>query len=511
MNNTEYCRPAWTCGRYNKDKHVAIMYNLMAGFSFFFENYSADVIGLVLSVGRNGILDVSKMAEQTGVAIESIESFFKILVQNGLLTEHVYTEGEMAEYRRYLVKAKRNQPSWVDESTEQKLPMSTSNAEKMYYDAVDDGKTVCSCMFELTYRCSEMCIHCYNPGATRNDAEVSHRGDRQELNLDDYKRIIDEMDELGLVKVCLSGGDPFSKEFVWDIIDYLYKKEIAFDIFTNGQRLVKDVRRLADYYPRLVGVSIYSGVAADHDAITRIPGSWKRSMQVVKELSELAVPMNLKCCVMQPNLHSYYMVADIAKQYGAQPQFEINITESTDGDVCAKQLRLTEEQLQVVLRDKDLSLYVGKEVPNYGSYPIIKNRRSCNAATYTFCMTPDGSIRPCCSFPLDFGNLKERTVLTILSTSVLLKEWRNCTVESYEECGAHPYCDFCSLCAGLNFIEHNDYRKAAESNCYMAKVRYSVAKKLQESVTSNSRDEFFDSLHKLSQESNILHRQYKNG
>lgn len=26
-------------------------------------------------------------------------------------------------------------------------------------------------MFELTYNCSEKCIHCYNEGATRNDHE----------------------------------------------------------------------------------------------------------------------------------------------------------------------------------------------------------------------------------------------------------------------------------------------------------------------------------------------------
>ena len=68
---------------------------------------------------------------------------------------------------------------------------------------------------------------------------------------------------------------------------------------------------------------------------------------------------------MQPNVHSYYMVANLAKQFGAQPQFEINITESNDGDLCAKQLRLTEEQLNIVLRDNNLALYVGKEAPNY--------------------------------------------------------------------------------------------------------------------------------------------------
>ena len=297
------------------------MYNLLAGYSYFFESYSADVIGQVLAVPRNGAVDVKQIAEATGIAVESIKAFFDTLINVGLLTDFVPTDDDIKRMRSQLAEAKCNASITTEKTTKEKLPFDTSSAEQDYYNAVDDGMTVTSVMFELTYNCSEQCIHCYNPGATRNDSEVSHRGDREELNLGDYKRIIDDLCKHGLVKVCLSGGDPFSKPIVWDIIDYLYEKEIAFDVFTNGQRIVDKVERLANYFPRLVGVSIYSGIAEDHDAITRVKGSWERSMKVVQQLSDLAVPMNLKCCIMQPNLNSYYLVADLAKKYGAAPQF----------------------------------------------------------------------------------------------------------------------------------------------------------------------------------------------
>ena len=58
-------------------------------------------------------------------------------------------------------------------------------------------------MFELTYRCSEACIHCYNIGATRNNEERSGRAKLIELTLDEYKRVIDELYEQGLVKSVL--------------------------------------------------------------------------------------------------------------------------------------------------------------------------------------------------------------------------------------------------------------------------------------------------------------------
>ena len=501
-----YFRPRWTCGRYNSEKHVAIMYNLLAGYSFFFESYSADVIGHILAVNRDCEVNINNIANATGIAIESLQPFFMQLKEKGLFSDHIYNKEEIDNLRTQLAEAKKMQQSWGDKSVEEKLPMDTSSAEQRYFDAVDDGKTVCSVMFELTYRCSEKCIHCYNPGATRNDEEVSRRGDLQELTLDEYKHIIDDLNNNGLVKVCLSGGDPFSNKNAWDIIDYLHQKEIAFDVFTNGQRIINDVKRLADYFPRLVGVSIYSGVAEDHDAITRIPGSWNRSMRVVKELSELAVPMNLKCCIMQPNLHSYYMVANLAKEYGAQPQYEISITESNDGDLCAKQLRLTEEQLQIVLRDRNLALYVGKEAPNYGGRKHRMDMNACGAAGTSFCIIPNGNIKPCCAFPMDLGNIKMG--IHNIFKSHKLEKWRSTPLQEYTDCGKYDYCEYCNICAGNNYIEHGDYRKPAETNCYIAKVRYNLAQKLKRNYTEYTKEQFVDALLSLPTAKVTLQRIY---
>ncbi len=496
MKNTKY-RPIWTCGRYNAEKHVALMYNLLAGYSYFFESYSADVIGQVLAVPRSGEVDVKRIASTTGIAEESIEAFFDTLINAGLLTNFVPTADDIKKMRSQLAEAKRVASITTEKTTKEKLPFDTSSAEQDYFNAVDDGMTVTSVMFELTYNCSEQCIHCYNPGATRNDSEVSHRADREELNLDDYKRIIDDLCEHGLVKVCLSGGDPFSKPIVWDIIDYLYQKEIAFDVFTNGQRIVDKVEHLANYFPRLVGVSIYSGVAEDHDAITRVKGSWERSMKVVEQLANLAVPMNLKCCIMQPNLHSYYLVANLAKKYAAEPQFEININDSIDGDLCARQLRLSEEQLQVVLRDNNIAYHVDEDTPIYEGNSISDVVNGCSAAATTFSITPDGELQPCCAFPMSFGNLKKQSIGSVFNENQLLKEWRTVTLKQYEECGKHDYCGYCNLCAGNNYGEHGNYLKPAETNCYMAKIRAGLAKKLKQGLDSLQGQDFVTALKAL--------------
>ena len=478
VQSSKYYRPVWTCGRYNEKAQAAIYYNLIAGMSYFFESYSAMVIGEILSVPRNGEMDIEQISKRLNIAMESLAPFFKQLEQMGIVSSVLPNDDIIADYRRRVSEYNCQQTQTVEKTTQEKLPYAISNAEKLYTEKVGG---VTSVMFELTYRCSEKCIHCYNEGATRNDEEVSTRGDREELTLDEYKHLIDDLYEQGLVKVCLTGGDPFSKSFAWELIDYLYNKGIAFDVFTNGLRIVNDVERLANYYPRLVGVSIYSGIPEVHDYITRIKGSLERSLSVVRQLSALGVPMNLKCCVMRPNVKSYYLVADIAKQYGAVPQFEISLTDSIEGDRCvSKYLRMTPEQLEIVLRDDNIALYVGKEAPNYGGQQKSMDENPCGAGDNSFCITPEGNLIPCCAFHTLFGNIKEQSISEIIKESKELAYWRGLKLSDYEECGRYGYCAYCNLCPGNNFIEHGTPLKASEVNCYIAKIRFNLAQKMMQ-------------------------------
>lgn len=477
MANMFY-RPEWTCGRYNSEHGVAICYNLIEGMSYYFEDDSAEIIGSILSCPRNGKVDINEISLETNTDIDCLRAFFDELISLNLLMPSLPTKEDIMAYRENVCDFRRSSFHTAEKTTKAKLPVAISTAEMDYTERVGG---VTSVMFELTYRCSEKCVHCYNIGATRNDEEVSHRADVKELSLNDYKRIIDQLYDQGLIKICLSGGDPFSCSFVWDIIDYLYHKDIAIDIYTNGQLLINNVQKLARYYPRNVGVSIYSGDANIHDAITRINGSWEKSMDVVRQLTELAVITELKCCVMRPNVKSYWKVAEIAKKYGAVAHFEISITDSIEGDKCAsKYLRLTPEMLEVVLRDDNIPLYVGKEAPNYGGQRKDLNANACGAGENTFCITPDGDLIPCCAFHLSFGNLKHHSIKEILYNNPKLKEWQNLKLSDYEECGQHDYCDYCNLCAGNNYTEHGTPLKAGENNCYLAKIRHGLAYRMKD-------------------------------
>ena len=64
MSNKIFFRPPWTCGKYNAEKHVAIMFNLLSRMNDFFEEESADVVGMVLAAGRGGKVSIDEVSDK---------------------------------------------------------------------------------------------------------------------------------------------------------------------------------------------------------------------------------------------------------------------------------------------------------------------------------------------------------------------------------------------------------------------------------------------------------------
>ena len=84
-----FYRSIWTCGRYDADSHSAIMYNLLTGYSYFFEEESADVIGYVLNTPRDGNIEQEYIIEELMLDAENLFIFLEKLVQIGLLSGHI--------------------------------------------------------------------------------------------------------------------------------------------------------------------------------------------------------------------------------------------------------------------------------------------------------------------------------------------------------------------------------------------------------------------------------------
>ncbi len=82
-----------------------------------------------------------------------------------------------------------------------------------------------SCYLNLTTKCNLRCRHCFGGYST----EIQN-----ELSLDEWKKVIDELIQEKIFFVNISGGEPTQSPFFKEFISYLSKKGLHFILTTNA-------------------------------------------------------------------------------------------------------------------------------------------------------------------------------------------------------------------------------------------------------------------------------------
>lgn len=485
----ELYKPKWTFGRYHKTKSnsYALVYNLIESMAYFFEDESADLVQQILKVPKDGQISIHaiKDALDNKYSYEEIHDFLNELINVGLLTESLFTKEEIRNKRKAnsQLTLYTEQPLKSEEPIQDGLIFRQNNSENAYMDILEKEGIPFVVMFELTFNCNEKCVHCFNPGAARNDNETSKRTDFEEIDIAHYKKTLNDLQALGVVKIIITGGDPFVKKDIWKLIKLIYERDFALDIYTNGIGLIGREETLADFYPKTVALSVYSGYDFVHDRITRLKGSLKKTLSAAMKLADIGVPLIFKCPIMYHNATSYYTVAELAKEHGASTLFDISLIDSIDGDTAiTEQLQVTGELLEVILSDPRVSLHVGKDVPNFGKQDRDNSQPFCRAGTVFMNITPDGFVTPCNSFPTQFGNIRNQSFVEIWNESKSLNILKQTVIGDFKECNTQEICGYCSRCPGQSFVEHGNALKASKVNCRIATARMNLAKKLQSGI-----------------------------
>ncbi|MBK9320804.1 MAG: radical SAM protein [Bacteroidetes bacterium] len=141
-----------------------------------------------------------------------ISEFSDELISVGLLTEGLLSESVIKENREILGELRKKQSIEIQKTVQERLPFQQNDAEDTYMNLIEKPRIPFVVMFELTYSCNEKCVHCFNPGAARNENEKSTRTDRKEIDISHYEKLLNDLQQMGVVKIIITGGDPFVKK-----------------------------------------------------------------------------------------------------------------------------------------------------------------------------------------------------------------------------------------------------------------------------------------------------------
>lgn len=281
----------------------------------------------------------------------------------------------------------------------------------------------------VTYRCNARCNMC--------DCFKDPTKPSEEITLETIKKL----PEMAFTNI--TGGEPFVRQDIPEIVRELYKKSDRIVISTNGY-FTDRIIDLCKQFPK-VGIRIsIEGLQETNDKIRGIPDGFNRGYNTLKTLVEMGHPdVGFGMTVQDMNCEDLVPLYNIANDMGMEfatatlhNSFYFRKTDNKIDDklkVVQNFEKLINELLKSNSPKKWFRAYFNHGLINY----IYGNKRllPCDMSRNAFFIDPFGDVIPCNGMAEKavMGNLKEQT-WEELWNSEQAKEVRRCTKNCDRNC-----------------------------------------------------------------------------
>lgn len=319
-----------------------------------------------------------------------------------------------------------------------------------------------SVSLELTYRCSERCIHCYVDDGCRCNPEP-------ELTMEEYKDILHQLREMGCINLLLTGGEVCLHKHFIEIARYAVSQGFLVDVYTNGISMTDEqFDELCEMKVNSVSFSLYSGVPEIHDAITKVPGSFERTVKRMMMFKCAGVDTYIKTVVIQQNLDSLHTLFELGKRLRIEVAPATSISDTHSGQ-SANTCRLqTQEQ-----RIKAIHLIRTYNPSSGPSGERDLDGTVCNAATTGLSVDPYGGVHPCLAFPEPVGSVRESTIREIWENAPLMRQIRSLRFrELSADCSSCACAGKCAVCLGAAYVESGGKLCPSSDTCQWTQAKY---------------------------------------
>jgi radical SAM protein with 4Fe4S-binding SPASM domain len=306
--------------------------------------------------------------------------------------------------------------------------------------------TPLSVHLDVTYRCNERCVHCY----------LDHE-DHGEMTTTEIKDLLDQLAGAGVFFLTLSGGEILLRKDFFEILEYA--RELTFSVKLKSNAIMirkREAQRIRTLGVESIQVSIYSHRPEVHDAITKVKGSLKRSLEAIRFLKSYGLKVIIANVLMAQNRQDYPGVRALAAEIGVDCTLDPTITPKMDGDRSVLNLNVDRSALEQVFRDQSLVGNVA-EFCATSSKPDVDELESlpCSAGHTSCYISPYGDVYPCVQFPLPSGNIRSRRFLDIWRNSTQLNDVRSIRLRDMPSCSKCIHGSACTRCPGLAYMEGN--------------------------------------------------------
>jgi AdoMet-dependent heme synthase len=305
-----------------------------------------------------------------------------------------------------------------------------------------------SAQFELTFRCNHLCTFCYN----------SPTG-QKEMTTPQIFEALRKIADFGVLYLTLTGGEALCHKDFFRIGGEARRLGMALRIYTNGYLLADPgmLAKVKELKPIEVEVSIHGARPETHEALTRIKGSFAKTIKGLENLAEAGIKINLKCPITKLNQDELFEIRKIGDRLGQFVTFDAVITPKDDGNLDPLSLRPSDDFLEKYWGEYYVELHRGKLPPRANHCGSDRAEANCGTGRSGFTIDPYGNILPCIAFRRKIANILEINSLNdIWGSSPVLNEVRDLSIEARKRLNGHENGQYMTFCLGVAETQTGD-------------------------------------------------------
>lgn len=262
----------------------------------------------------------------------------------------------------------------------------------------------------ITKKCNSKCIYCYEEGIPNSTNKL-----KQELDLEDFKKIILAGKELGVKRVSISGGEP-TIFFSWveELVELCHKEDLLVYLTTNATN--KKVIGLAKKYPCLEFRISFDCSSREEYKHLRGIDLFDQVISIIKELVKLPneIHINRVVTTLENEWDEFNKMIDLLNKNGLNkkniflrlvPSYPSETTKQLEVLDYINYLAKHIPDLKLPLKQKNLQFMYKFKYKNinviirtrgfYSRKCCVTNKKKCTEGIAYTRINPDGTIQPC--------------------------------------------------------------------------------------------------------------------
>ena len=307
--------------------------------------------------------------------------------------------------------------------------------------------------WDINNECNLNCKHC----------RVSEKNDNEKMSLNEAKNLLAQCWYNGITMLNLSGGEPFLRKDIFDILDYAGKFEDIV-ITTNGTLLNENkCKKLSTYNNIKLSISL-DGLEETHDKFRRRKGAFKKVIDTLPLLNKYNIKYAIKYTLSKETSKDAIELLNFIAKIGAK---EFNVRRVIIAGNANKDMVLSNEEYKNIIRELiqscrriDVKFRTGDPllIPIFSEVWGIDIKNDDLSKIYAGCQAGDeiiyidykGNVGACSYIPKFVDNIKDKPLDEILKNNKLfidLREYKNKLEGKCNKCTYKMICGGCRASA----------------------------------------------------------------